>query len=286
MFETVSFHIVKPCDKKCKFCYATFDDMVVKQMSLEDAKKVVFKLKQAGLQKITFAGGEPLLYKYIKEIIIYAKEIGLTTSIITNGSRLNKEWLVNMKPYLDWVGLSIDSFDDEINIQSGRFISKKDRVNYHYLLKILIRMNYKIKINTVVHNFNQNDTSMVFVLKRLLEIESPFKIDRWKIFQTLRVEGQNDLQFENIAADEISFIKYVNYIKESFKDFNINVVAEDNEAMTGSYLLVDPQGRLFENSKGKHTYSKSLINNDIDDCLKQIDLDRDMFVKRGGIYNW
>lgn len=59
-FETVSFHIVKPCNMKCKLCYATFDDMHVKTMSVHDAKHCIRKLFLAGVQKITFTGGEPI----------------------------------------------------------------------------------------------------------------------------------------------------------------------------------------------------------------------------------
>ena len=69
-------------------------------------------------------------------------------------------------------------------------------------------------------------------------------------------------------------------------DINNILVPENNEAMTGSYLLIDPRGKLFENSKGKHTYSRSLVDNSVEDCLKDIELDREMFIKRGGIYKW
>jgi len=55
MFETASFHIVKPCNMKCKFCYATFQDMkVIKQLPLDDAKNIVLKLKEAGIKKKKF----------------------------------------------------------------------------------------------------------------------------------------------------------------------------------------------------------------------------------------
>lgn len=288
-FETVSFHIVKPCDKKCKFCYATFDDMAVKQMSLADAKEIVFKLQQAGVQKITFAGGEPMLYKYIKEIIIYAKSLGLTTSIITNGGRLTFDWLLEMRAYLDWVGLSIDSFHTIVNIKSGRFISNKDAINYKDILDMLYSLNYKIKINTVVHKFNNLDSSIIFKIIDIIRNNSDFKIDRWKIFQTLKVEGQNDLQFENIMATKDKFDRYIRMVKNIAIKNNLDtnfIVPEDNEAMTGSYLLVDPQGRLFENSKGTHTYSDKLTQFSFEHCIKQITLDRDMFIQRGGIYNW
>ena len=126
MLETASFHIVKPCNLKCKFCYATFQDMrVLKQLSLEDAKIIVDKLKLGGLKKITFAGGEPMLYKNIFEIVAYSKGIGLTTSIISNGSFLTPDALLKFKDTLDWVGLSVDSLDAETNIKIGR----GDKVN-------------------------------------------------------------------------------------------------------------------------------------------------------------
>ena len=76
-------------------------------------------------------------------------------------------------------------------------------------------------------------------------------------------------------------------IKQYEDDYELlYMVCEDNEAMTGSYLLIDPQGRLFENSQGEHTYSDSLINWSFNHCINQINLDRDMFIKRGGIYDW
>lgn len=82
---------------KCKFCYATFDDVkVTAQMPMSTTANILDKLKSAGLQKITFAGGEPMLYKHIEDAIIYSKEIGLTTSIITNGSFITDSFLDNM----------------------------------------------------------------------------------------------------------------------------------------------------------------------------------------------
>lgn len=115
-FETASFHPIKPCNMKCKFCYATFEDIYVpKQLSKEDAFVILDKLKAAGLQKITFAGGEPLLYRWIFECIEYSKEIGLVTSIITNGYLLSNSLLDSLLGKLDWIGISVDSLNNETN---------------------------------------------------------------------------------------------------------------------------------------------------------------------------
>jgi len=271
-FETASFHIVKPCNMRCKFCYATFEDMkVTKQLSKYDAFKILDKLKEAGLQKITFAGGEPLLYKWIYEVIAYSKSIGLTTSIITNGSLLTAELLEKFQGQLDWIGISVDSINEAINKSIGR--SNKKEIDYLNLCLNIKNVGFKLKINTVVNSFNWQDN-----LNEFINIVEP---SRWKVFQALRVEGQNDKEFDEIKVSEEQFESYINNHKHQK-----SIVIENNEAMTGSYLLIDPQGRLFENSKGKHTYSKPLQDNDIDICLSEINLNREMFIKRGGIYEW
>lgn len=271
-FETASFHIVKPCNMRCKFCYATFDDIrVLSQLSKYDAFKILDKLRDAGLQKITFAGGEPLLYKWIYEVIDYSKKIGLTTSIITNGSLLTDNLIGKFKGKLDWIGVSVDSINDATNSMIGRVY--KNKIDYLLLCHKIKESGFRLKINTVVNSFNWRENFNQFI--------DEVKPDRWKVFQTLRVEGQNENQFDEIKVNEEQFEVYIKTHKHQK-----SIVVENNDAMTGSYLLIDPQGRLFENSKGKHTYSNPLQSNDINLCLSQINLDRSMFIKRGGIYQW
>lgn len=255
----------------CKFCYATFQDMKkVKQIAIADVFIILKKLKDAGVQKITFAGGEPLLYKDIGEAIQYSAALGLTVGIITNGSKLTDEFLKQHKKALDWVGISIDSIDPLVNEKIGRVHSNE--ITYNPLIDMIKRYGYKLKINTVVNRFNENE-----YMKPFIDWAQPL---RWKVFDTLPVEGQNDKEFQNIKSSAGAFERYVK------RNAHPVLVPENNEAMTGSYLLIDPQGRLFENSLGKHTYSSPLQNNTIEKCLSEIKLNRDMFIKRGGIYSW
>ena len=161
MFETASFHMIKTCNMKCKFCYATFDDISAKYLSIENVKIILFKLKEAGLKKITFAGGEPLLYPYIIEAVSYAKEIGLTTSIITNGSLLTKDLLNSFKNKLDWIGVSIDSINFLTNQKIGRL--GMDYYFYKFLIDDIKNFNFKLKINTVVNKYNEYENLQEFI---------------------------------------------------------------------------------------------------------------------------
>ena len=111
----------------CKFCFATFQD--IKQTILhkgnlprEQALEVVKMLSQYGFEKISFAGGEPTLCPWLPELIELAKDLGMTTMIITNGSNLTDRFLKINHEKLDWIGISIDSLSCESNLKIGRWI--------------------------------------------------------------------------------------------------------------------------------------------------------------------
>lgn len=211
-----------------------------------------------------------MLYKQLSQAIGYAHTIGLTTSIITNGSLLTERFLDNHIGLLDWIGLSVDSLEMETNHQIGRI--NMSGGDYMLLVDRMQERLFRLKINTVVNAYNKHEN-----MQRFINYANP---DRWKIFQALRVEGQNDIQFHKVSVTAPEFDAYVS------RHQHPNMVVEDNEAMTGSYLLIDPRGRLFENSKGFHTYSQPLYQSTLEECLAEISLDRKQFLKRGGIYDW
>lgn len=292
IFPTVSFHITKPCNMACKFCYSTYENLGrVKMLTLNDAKTIIQKLVSAGVQKITFAGGEPLLHTQIEPMIAYAKELGMTTGIITNGSTLSAEWLKNNRKHLDWVGLSIDSFDHNINIKIGRVIKDQPLASqYQYLLRTLNELGYKVKVNTVINAYNYKDFSST------IDILNRFKIDRFKVLRTLPIKGENEEQWNEVACTDHMWKVAMSYLhmymdltdgeEAKMKRNLLNIVPEDNEAMTASYLLVSPTGELYENSKGEHTFGPNLINNSIEECLEPLNLNFDTFINRGGQYEW
>src|SRR3954471_20822790 len=77
---SVNFHLWEPCNFRCKFCFATFQD--VKKSILpkghlpkDQAMQVVRRLAESGFEKITFAGGEPTLCPWIGDLIALANDI-------------------------------------------------------------------------------------------------------------------------------------------------------------------------------------------------------------------
>ena len=84
---SVCWNITEKCNENCEFCYRT----LVNDLSLEESQKIADKLIEHGVEKITFAGGEPLLYKGLFELSGYIKEKApnILLSITTNGLLMN-----------------------------------------------------------------------------------------------------------------------------------------------------------------------------------------------------
>ena len=282
---SVNFHLWEPCNMRCKFCFATFQD--VKQSILpkghlprEDAISVVDQLAEAGFEKINFAGGEPTLCSWLPDLIRRAKERGATTSIVTNGSRITDRWLDDVNGSLDWIALSIDTVDPRKQRRLGRAlrgISPITEEEYLRIVSDIKRRGIRLKINTVVtaETWQEDFTSFI----RLVRPE------RWKMLQVLPVKGQND---DHIADCEIATEQFEMYVQLNriVEDDGISVVPENNDLMTESYVMIDPAGRFFDNAQGTYTYSHPILQVGVEKALKDVSINSEQFLQRGGQYDW
>ena len=269
---------------RCKFCFATFQD--VKHSILpkghlpkEQAIEVVKQLADFGFEKITFAGGEPTLCKWLPDLIATAKDEGMTTMIVSNGSRITNEFLQTNKNKLDWIAISIDSLDNDTNIATGRAISGKTPLQLDYYTSLVDRIKqhgYGLKINSVISSKNYNENMSEFIRYA--------KPSRWKLFQVLPMAGQNDL---NIHDFEISDEQFQTFIDTHSELHDITaIVPESNTQMKGSYAMVDPAGRFYDNATGAHNYSRPILEIGSRLAIQQVNYDFSKFVSRGGIYDW
>lgn len=281
---SVNYHLWKPCNMKCGFCFATFQDIHSRilpkgHLGREDCLSVVASLAQAGFQKINFAGGEPTLCPWLPDLIRRAKGLGLTTSVVTNGSRITAEWLKSVNGSLDWVALSIDSVNPSTLSRTGRATRSGPMSEHDYLrvIGILKQHPVRTKINTVVTRINLQENLADFIVRA--------RPGRWKLLQVLPVRGQNDLTVDEHVVSAAEFDDYVRS-NRWVEAYGITVVPENNDLRTGSYVMVDPAGRFFDNVAGAHSYSRSIIKGGVKEALRDVSVDPEKFLSRNGIYNW
>ena len=281
---SVNYHLWKPCNMRCRFCFATFEDIPTEvlpkgHLGREDSLSVVESLANAGFRKINFAGGEPTLCPWLPDLIRCAKDWGLVTSVVTNGSRITAEWLDGLGGSLDWAALSVDSLDADTLLRTGRATSAGPLSQENYLgaIRLLQQRGIRVKINTVVTRDNLREDLTAFT--------TAARPERWKLLQVLPVRGQNDLLVDGHLVSPEEFGEYVRSAR-SVEQHGIRVVPESNDLMTGSYAMVDPAGRFFDNTAGTHNYSRSIIDVGADAAFREVSVDRGKFMARDRLYDW
>ena len=281
---SVNFHLWKHCNMKCSFCFATFQDVAHDalprgHLPRKESLAVVMALSKAGFDKINFAGGEPILCPWLPDLIQVAKELGLTTSVVTNGSFVTPEWLERVDGYLDWAAVSIDTLDPVKLKGMGRITRNgpMSEADYLRVMDLLRQRGIRTKINTVVNRINYDEELAGFITRA--------EPERWKLLQVLPVIGQNDGLVDTLLITSEEFARYV--IRNRYVESRgIVVVPESNDLMTGSYLMVDPAGRFFDNLAGTYVYSRPINQVGVDAALREVAIDTEKFGLRGGLYQW
>lgn len=283
IIPSVNYHLWEPCNMRCKFCFAPFYDakklLPKGHLPKEQSLELVRELARFGFKKITFAGGEPTLCPWISDLILEAKNNGMTTMIVTNGTRLKESFLQQNKGILDWIILSIDSVNDEINIDSGRAVTGKKAISkqaYKEIIDLIKSEGYQLKINTVVHQMNYRESMM--------EIIDYAKPQRWKVFQVLPIVGENDIHIKDFVINDEMFNHFVSH-HQQLKNNGI-LVSENNAEMKDSYVMIDPAGRFYTNKNGMQEYSDAILKTGIENAYQEINYSYQNFVNRGGLYNW
>jgi radical S-adenosyl methionine domain-containing protein 2 len=209
-----------------------------------------------------------------------AKELGLTTALVSNGARLAGGLAPQLAPHLDWLALSVDSVSADVNRAHGRALGGSRVVDGSTLVAIgdlFRRAQVRLKINTVVTRLNINET--------LLPLIAQISPERWKIMRVLEIEGENTEYYNELSVTEDEFRAYV--LRSSPSSLNGTAfIVENNNDMTDSYVMVDPLGRFISNTDGSYRTSQPILQVGIASALSDVSYDRAKFEARGGLYDW
>ncbi|KAL8726075.1 MAG: hypothetical protein Q9166_006954 [cf. Caloplaca sp. 2 TL-2023] len=273
---SVNYHFTRRCNYECGFCFHTAktSDM----LPIDEAKRGLKLLVEAGMRKINFAGGEPFLYPaFLGELVRYCKEdLQMeSTTVVTNGSLVKEKWFQQYAKYLDIMAVSCDSFNENTNKMIGR--GKGYHLDTFVKLSELCRKyNVMFKVNTVVCRYNINED-----MNAMIEQVAPM---RWKCFQVLIVPGENDSSatLRNAQRFVISDEEYQTFCDRH--KHQSSLVPESNDVMKSSYLILDEYMRFL--NKGVKEPTKSILEIGVPAAMNDVYWDDESFARRGGEYDW
>ena len=267
---SVNYFVWKRCNMQCRFCYATFRD-VPHQLEFHESQQLIRRLAEAGVEKISFVGGEPTLHPHIVPLLKLAHDVGMVTVLISNGARLREVVRACTPGVLNWVGLDIDSSSEDVEIALGRGTGGHID-NMIEMADLCHERGIRLKLNTVVTSLSWQDY-MGDIVERV-------KPDRWKAFQVLPVQGQNDGKVDDLLITSEQFGAWV------ARHRHLGVIAETNDLMSCSYALIDPSGRFYSGHTTGHQYGKPILDVGVEEAWASVEFNEGRFHARGGLYNW
>jgi cyclic pyranopterin phosphate synthase len=227
------------CNENCFYCH---NEGVPKKISSTiqtgDIINVIYSLKNFGLKKIKFTGGEPLLYKDLKNLLYKVKHINdLKLYITTNGTLIRKR-IKDLSPnIIDKISVSLDTLDAHFY----KYITGKDYLDEVFSgLQMLKKFGYNVEIDAVLlKNINSAKSSLNEIIDycvnndfdlQFIELSdetdealySKFYADP---YLTLKKAGldflnddTNDRQFFKIKNSKITLCRKVNDVCKSTGD--------------------------------------------------------------------
>lgn len=141
------------CNQKCFHCYAnTQEKAIVNELTTNEWKVVIDKLKDACIPQITFTGGEPTLREDLVELVEYSKYF--VTRLNTNGIKLTESLAKDLyEASLDSVQVTLYSSKKEIHnllVGANRFDETVEGI------KNALNANLNVSINTPICLLNKN----------------------------------------------------------------------------------------------------------------------------------
>ena len=276
-FRSANIHLTELCNYNCIFCHSGKGSSSGNGINAKQWEPIIEDLVcNRGINKLNFVGGEPLLFPELEVCIGKAKECGATTSIVTNGSLVDEQFLRDNSGNLDWIGLSIDSVNESNEICLGRHCEGINHLdNVQRVARLAKSFGLKTKLNVTVTKYCLNDCFAAYI--------GSMKPDRVKFFQVTKVNSINDRGYAalNVTSEEFDEFRLRN--QDIVLDNGTVPVFETEADQYNTYLMLDSTGKCRINSYSGYTYI------DYDTFWKNgtdYYLDGVKYVQRGGIYSW
>lgn len=133
-------HPTRLCNLRCRHCYSSSAPELSESLPIDLLLSAVTDAAAAGYTVLGISGGEPFLYRHLNQLTTQARQLGLTTTVTTNGTTLNAERLAELKPSLDLLAISLDGIPESHDRMRGvgsfqkmqRNLSKVRQANFRF----------------------------------------------------------------------------------------------------------------------------------------------------------
>lgn len=156
----VSWMTTNRCNLKCEHCYQDAREATDKELSTDEAKKMIEEIARAGFKIMIFSGGEPLMRPDIYELVAHAAAQGLRPVFGTNGTLLTPAVAARLKDAgACAMGISVDSLDPA---KHDRFRGLPDAYNLTMAgIEACREVGLPFQLHTTVVDWNRDEVCSI-----------------------------------------------------------------------------------------------------------------------------
>jgi len=199
----VCHQITMRCNLRCKYCI--FPYTRVRELNTQQIKQAMKEFADAGTIAWSFTGGEPLLREDIGELINFANDQGIRTTVVTNGILFKKR--MNELKNVGKIFFSLDGPKEIHEKMRGK--GTYDKVIE--AIKLAKKANFNVYINTVIQKDHIKNN--LFGMKHIFALVKKFDLGI-TLFPVSK-RGENLEYYEEIE-EELSPEEYFEKIQEQF----------------------------------------------------------------------
>ena len=168
---SVGWAITNSCNLHCVHCNMNSGSALNNELKTEDCIKIIDKLAENKVQKITFFGGEPLVRKDFFKIADYAYNKGIFINMTTNALMITDEMVKKELYKFDMIRVSLDG----PNAETHEFIRNKKGAFDETIkkIKMLVKNGIDVGIVTCISHKNLK------YIEEMLTLLEELKIKRW-----------------------------------------------------------------------------------------------------------
>lgn len=228
----VYFELTRRCNLSCRTCFNDSHRPLSDELTTPEILDILNQLDRLGTFEIRFTGGEPTLHPDLREIVLFAQELGFYVSLGTNGVYSDKvrSWIYESG--VDWFIVSLDGTEEVNDRVRGR---GSHRQVVRTLGELALRPHLRVRLNMVVARHNIHTIESMAQLADLYGVESLNMIP-------LRPYGRS---VETMAADmfdQSDFYAFIRHIQELRRHYQVQFVTTldllDPEATTSHDPIV------------------------------------------------
>lgn len=161
------WNMTNRCNLSCMHCYSKATLQSEDALSFSDIASTLEQMRDAGVKFLIISGGEPLTRGDIFDIANVCRELGIVTSLSTNGLHIRSSNVQKIADSFDYIGISIDGSEkthDRFRALEGSYAMSISA------LRLLLGHTQRVGIRFTITKETKEDLPFVFELAEGLNI--------------------------------------------------------------------------------------------------------------------